>query len=266
MKGARICTAMLAVAGATACAARHPSRPAVAVLEVRGGGGAEWQERAAELAELRHYEVIPAETYWVMATRLKAVPLTARNVARVAATIGATAVVHGRVTGAKRRRVVTIYVRAGETGRVVEKHRVRLRRARRPRGEAAFERRLLASLPEPVEQSGEAHPRDRRAERDRPAAKASVASRSAKTRPVAKASVAKQPAKTGPPAKASVTRRPAKAQPVAKASVAKRPAKTDPPAKAGRTAGARTDAPPPEPVEYDQRGQAIDDEMPSSLK
>ncbi len=225
MKGARICTAMLAVACATGCAARQPSRPAVAVLEVRGAGGAEWQERAAELADLRHYEVIPAETYWVMATRMKAKPLTARNVARVASTIGATAVVHGRVTGAKRRRVVTIYVRAGDTGRVVEKHRVRLRRSKRPRGEAAFERRLLASLPEPVEQPGEARPGDRRTARERPAAKAPVA------------------------------KRPAKAQPVAK-----RPART------GRTAAKPDEPPPPEPVEYDKRGQAIDDEMPSSLK
>ena len=88
-----------------------------------------------------------------------------------------------------------------------------------------------------------------------------------KARPVAKASSAKRPAKTGPPAKASVTGRAAKIEPVAKASVAKRPARPGPPAKTGRTAAAKPDdPPPPEPVEYDKRGQAIDDEMPSSLK
>ncbi len=243
MRGARICTAMLALAWASGCAARQPPRPAVAVLEVRGADGGQWQERVAELAEAHHYQVIPAETYWVMATRLKARPLTASNVARVASAVGAAAVVHGRMTGAKRRRVVTIYVRAGDTGRVVEKHRVRLRRSNRARGEAALERRLLASLPEPADEPVAARPaaRNRRAATERPVAKARP---TAKTKPVAKA------------------------RPVAKTK----------PAKANRTASARpghdrqpaaakaADGPPPAPVEYDNRGQAIDDEMPSSLK
>ena len=206
--------------------------PAVVVLEVRGAPDPRWQERVEELATARRIDVIPADRYWVMARRLRAEPLTARNVARVAATLGASAVVHGRLSGKKRHQVVTIYVRDGHSGRVVEKYRVRLGRGRpAARSEAALERRLLASVapasPEP-------------ALRARPAPPAAAASAGA-----AAPSAREEPAREEPPLTA---RAPAAAAP---RDVRREP---DPP------------APRPPPVKYDDRGQAIDNETPTTLK
>lgn len=209
VRAARVCIALL-VAFAAGCAARQsPQRPAVVVLEVKGTAGKAWRERVAELARGRDVELMPAEDYWVMAKRLDARSLTRRNVAKVASAIGAAAVVHGRVSGKKRRRVVTIYVREGESGRVVETHRVLVRRGKAVRRtETALERRLLASVAPVVE------PR----EAEKPAAKA-------------------------PPVEAPRTASAPEAKPA--------PA---------------PEKPRPAPVEYDDEGQALDDEMPSVLK
>jgi hypothetical protein len=152
------------------CAAPRPARTAiaVAVLEVKGAEPGTWEPAVADLARARQLEVIAADRYWLMAARLGARPLTAPNVARVARAIGATAVVHGKLDapaararsrGRKRRararrgrEVVTLYVRDGETGRVVEKHRVVLGRGRAARrSRAALDRRLLSSVVVPVE-------------------------------------------------------------------------------------------------------------------
>jgi hypothetical protein len=243
MKAARLCSAIVVAALALAlmsagCAARQPRGPSVVVLEVKGAPDARWQERVEEVAAARRIDVIPADSYWVMARRLKAEPLTAPNVARVAATLGASAVVHGRVSGKRRHRVVTIYVRDGQSGRVIETHRVRLRRGvPAARGEAALERRLLASVgpsrSEPVEPVEPPGPPDV-APPARPAFE--PAPRTARRD--------EAPARTAParpaPAPAAVHRR------------ADREAEPPPPA--------------PPPVKYDQRGQAIDDEKPSTLK
>ena len=205
--------------------------PAVVVLEVRGAPDAHWQERVEELATARRIDVIPADRYWVMARRLRAEPLTARNVARVAATLGASAVVHGRLSGKKRHQVVTIYVRDGHSGRVVEKYRVRLGRGRpAARSEAALERRLLASVaPAPPEP----------ALRARPAPPAAAASAAAAEPPAREEPTRKEPT---PPLTAR-----------APAAAAPRDARREP----------EPPAPRPPPVKYDDRGQAIDDETPT---
>ena len=197
VRAARLCIALL-VAFAAGCAARQsPQRPAVVVLEVKGTAGKAWRERVADLARERDVELVPAEDYWVMAKRLDARALTRRNVARVASAIGAAAVVHGRVSGKKRRRVVTIYVREGESGRVVETHRVLVRRGKAVRRtEVSLARRLLASVAPMVERPIEvaekpaARPEKPDAKPAKPAAKpartASAPERAAKPAPTEK--------------------------------------------------------------------------------
>jgi hypothetical protein len=226
MSAARLWVVALLGAAASGCAARQAPRPTVVVLEVKGAADPVWQTRVAELAEARRLDVIPAERYWVTATRLRARPLTARNVARVAGILGATAVVHGRMTGGKRhrksrRQVVTLYVRDGESGRVVEKHRLLLRRGQPSRrGEAALERRLLASVaPEP---EPEAPPR---------------------RAPEAPPRRAPEAPPAPPPSRAKVVE--AKPKPAGKARSARAP-----------------DPAPAPPVVYDEKGQAIDEEAP----
>jgi hypothetical protein len=132
--------------------------------------------------------------------------------------------VHGRVSGKKRRRVVTIYVRAGESGRVVEKHRVLVKRGKAVRRtETALERRLLASIAPLAE---------------KPAA------------------VAEKPAKTAPTAPP---------RPARTAAAPPRPAERARPARRPRPSPA-ADQPPPAPIEYDEQGQALDDEVPPMRK
>ncbi|HKE20140.1 MAG TPA: hypothetical protein VKB80_34940 [Kofleriaceae bacterium] len=224
-------TAAVAITGAGCAGAQRGGEeqaPAVVVLEVRGAQDARWQERVEELATARRIDVIPADRYWVMARRLRAEPLTARNVARVAASLGASAVVHGRLSGKKRHQVVTIYVRDGHSGRVVEKHRVRLGRGRpAARSEAALERRLLASVaPTPPE----------------PALRA-------------------RPASPPAPAPAAAAEPPAREEPAPPRTARASAAATPPTARPEPGPPA-----PPPPVKYDERGQAIDDETPTTLK
>jgi hypothetical protein len=185
-----------------------------------------------------------------MARRLGAQALTAPNVARVARAIGAAGVVHGRIDRARRRgkdrrkarrarEVVTIYVRDGESGRVVEKHRVRVGRGRAARrSEAALDRSLLARLEVPAAYGGgagragdaveaeAATPRRPRAQRRRSGARDERRANSASARPrgagkvtVASTRQADPPAAKKPPAKV-VAKNPA-AKVVAKKPTAK---------------------------------------------
>ncbi|HWM88652.1 MAG TPA: hypothetical protein VNO33_22535 [Kofleriaceae bacterium] len=271
MKARRLCSvarpvALAALVMAAGCAARQPQRPTVVVLEVKGASGGVWQDRVAELVAARDLEVIPAESYWVMATRLGAQPLTDANVARVASALGASAVVHGRVKGKRRRQVVAIYVRAGESGRIVERHRVKLRRGVAVRrSEAALERRLLASIaPDAAPAVSERPSPDRKTAKKAGHKKTAEKTAAKKTAP--KKTAAKT-AKTARPArspKKSETSRPARrAEPVRSASA--------PPDKAQEPRSRRTREPsgPEEkapPVVYDESGQAVDDEMPSVLR
>jgi hypothetical protein len=232
----------LAAAVGGGCAARRVDRPSVVVLEVKGARDDTWQTRVADLAA-RRFEVIPADRYWVMAKRLRARALTARNVARVAGSLGAEAVIHGRVSGKRRRQVVTIQVRSGESGRVVEKHRVLLRRGVAvARSEAALERRLLAKV-----RSSE------------PAVAARPAGKPAK----ASAKAGANGTTSAPP---TVTARPT----VSARPKVSEPPRREPPARERRAA--RPTRPEPEPTEarppvvYDERGQAIDDELPPVRK
>jgi hypothetical protein len=259
--------AAISAAGTSGCATRRAQGPAVVVLEVRGEPDPVWQERVAELAEARRFEVIPAEQYWVMAARLGARPLTARNVARVADALGASAVVHGRMTGKRskksRRQVMTLYVRNGENGRVVEKHRLVLRRGTPSRrGKAALERRLLAKIapPEPPD----ARPVAAEPVRAEPKPARAVRAEPKPAKPVRAEPKPAKPVRAEPkPATARVEAAPGRGAPVPAAKAKKVvEVKREPPRKSRSARAPGPAAEPPPPVEYDENGQAIDDEAP----
>jgi hypothetical protein len=126
-------------------AKESPSRPQVIVLDIEGAAGPV-QARVEELTA-RRFDVITADAYWDAARRLKAKKLTRRNIARVASELGAVAVVHGKASGKKRRQVVTIYVRAGDSGKLLERYRLTVKNGVvAKKGKRRLERKLLASV------------------------------------------------------------------------------------------------------------------------
>lgn len=132
------------------------SRPQVVVLDIEGAGE-RVQKRIAELTE-RRFDVIAADDYWDAARRLKAKKLTRHNIAKVATELGAVAVVHGKATGKKRRQVVTIYVRAAESGKLLERYRITVKNGVvAKKGKRQLERKLLARVkgPPAAEPAGE---------------------------------------------------------------------------------------------------------------
>ena len=75
----------------------------------------------------RRFALIDGAEYREAAKRMHAQRMTASNVAKVARSLDATAVVHGRVSGKGSRQVVTLYVRDGKSGKVIEKHQLRVK-------------------------------------------------------------------------------------------------------------------------------------------
>ena len=140
----------LAVLVASGCAtgggkAKGSSRPQVIVLDIEGAA-APVQTRVEELTA-RRFDVIDADSYWDAARRLKAKKLTRRNIAKVASELGAVALVHGKASGKKRRQVVTIYVRAGDSGKLLERYRLTVRNGVvAKKGKRRLERKLLARV------------------------------------------------------------------------------------------------------------------------
>jgi hypothetical protein len=206
-----------------------PSRPQVVILDL------EDVEPVLVLVEeitARRFDVIPAERYWTMARRLKAEKITAKNVSRLASSLEAIAVVHATVKKRKRGRgAVTVFVRDGETGKVSETYRLQLRRGKIARADQRkLDRKFLATVEPPPEEMPEEEP-------EAPA----------------------KPEKTARKDRPDKDAKPAKAEKTAKAD---KPAKPDK-AKAGKAGRAEEDRQPAlTPVETDESGQAIDDEMP----
>jgi hypothetical protein len=125
--------------------AKGSSRPQVIVLDIEGAAPPV-QKRVEELTA-RRFDVIDADSYWDAARRLKAKKLTRRNIARVASELGAVALVHGKASGKKRRQVVTIYVRAGDSGKLLERYRLTVRNGVvAKKGKRRLERKLLARV------------------------------------------------------------------------------------------------------------------------
>jgi hypothetical protein len=148
-----LCTSACATGGKP----KASSRPQVVVLDIEGAS-APVQTRVEELTA-RRFDVIDADTYWDAARRLKAKKLTRRNIARVASELGAVALVHGKATGKKRRQVVTVYVRAGDSGKLLERYRLTVRNGVvAKKGKRRLERKLLARVKgtaPPAEQADE---------------------------------------------------------------------------------------------------------------
>ena len=149
MRSARpLWLAAVLIAGcATGGRPKGPSRPQVVVLSI--GAGAEVQSRVEELVT-RRFDIIDDAAYRDAARRLKAVKMTRKNIARVAGELGAIALVHGKATGKKKRQVVTIYVRDAENGKLLERHRLTVRRGVvAKKGNRRLEKRLLAKVKGP---------------------------------------------------------------------------------------------------------------------
>ena len=231
------------------CLHQSPARPQIVVLDIRGAGGGVVQRHVEDLAQ-RRFDLVPARSYWVMAERLHARALTRRNVAKVAERLRAVAVVESHVRGHRRRRVITLLVRDGKTGKVIEKHRLVVRHGHVvARGDAALERRFLDHVHTPAPP---------------PAAPATA---TARTTP------APAPARTAPaPARTAPAPAPAGKQASRTAEAPPHPAGADHPGtgaasktrgKSKSAAATRAPAAPPlPPVHYDDDGQAVNDEVP----
>ena len=164
----RVLSIGLVALAASGCAAggggkaKGPSRPQVVILDIEGAA-APVQARVEELTA-RRFDVIRADAYWDAAGRLKAKKLTRRNIAKVASELGAVALVHGKASGKKRRQVVTIYVRAGDSGKLLERYRLTVKNGVvAKKGKRRLERKLLARVkgaPPPAEPAAAEDPDD----------------------------------------------------------------------------------------------------------
>lgn len=221
------------------CLHRTPARPQIVVLDIHGSGAV--QRHVEDLAR-RRFDVVPARSYWVMAGRLHARPLTRRNVARVAESLRAVAVIESHVRGHKRHRIITLLVRDGKTGKVIEKHRLVVRHGRVvARSDRALERRFLDHLHTPAPPP------------PAPAAAPAPAPATARTTPTPTPA----PAAPDAPRKTAAPARTSGAGHTRSGSDGTSPA-------ASRTTAEAKPAPrtPVPPVHYDDSGQAIDDEVP----
>jgi hypothetical protein len=127
---------------------KGPSRPQVVVLAI--GAGTTVQARVEELVT-RRFDIISDDAYRDAARRLDAVKMTRKNIAKVAGELGAIALVHGKATGKKKRQVVTIYVRDAESGKLLERHRLTVRRGVvAKKGNRRLAKRLLAKVKGPA--------------------------------------------------------------------------------------------------------------------
>ena len=221
----------------------EPERPRIVVLDLAEVGPV--LERVEAIAGER-FELVSEREYRATARRLKARKMTPRHVAKVAGSLDAVAVVHARVRKKRRgRQSVTVWVRDGATGKVTETYRLTLRRDKLTRqGRRALDRKLLASVKAPPPPEPEAPP----------TADEAIAATAAEADKPDKSAKADKPDKS---AKADKPDKSAKAD---KAGTGK-------PGKAGRPESAAAaeeeeDGPALAPVEEDERGQAIDDEMP----
>lgn len=129
-------------------------RAQVAVLDLDGTGPDDPAQRYVESMVSQRFEVVSADTYWTRAKRLGAEKLTKRNVANVSASLGLTAVIHGKVRPKSRKRgsarrvqTIRLVVRDGESGAVLERHKVNLRRGEVTAGsEKRMGKRFLARV------------------------------------------------------------------------------------------------------------------------
>lgn len=206
-------------------------RPQVVFLGVEGAKDPRVNERVAELVE-RRFDIIDKDAYMDKARELGAEKITRKNLAKVTASLGAVALVHGSAKGkSAKKQSVTIYVRDPKKGKIKERYKLSVRKGvLAKKSDRALAKRLLASvkLPKKKEPAPEPAPEPKDDDEDEAA-------------PEEKAVAAKD------------EKKPAKD--------AKKPAKKS---KQDEDAAADADDDPdPAPaVEYDGDGQAIDDEVP----
>src|SRR5690606_13425354 len=147
----RTLAVVLAVAmAASACGGaqvrgEEANRPRVAIVGLKKVAAV--RERVEEIAG-RRFEIISEAEYRAAARRLKARKMTRRHVAKVAAHLGAVAVVHARVKKRRRgRQQVTVVVRDGESGKVIESYKLTVRRGTIARsGRRAVDHRLRTAV------------------------------------------------------------------------------------------------------------------------
>jgi hypothetical protein len=238
----------------------------VVVLDIRDANP---ELRDAVLDLLAHrYRVVDDRAYRDEARRRRADTMDRRDVARVTRALGIDAVAYGRLIERRGRARLKLTLRAGETGRVLDRLSLAIEDGRVKRRD--LREQLYAALDEIAPDPDEPMP-----EPEAPAAddgdeaplEETPPARVARRAPVEEAPLVEdEPAPATKPAK--IAARPARPEPVAKpAKVAAKPAKAPPAAKPASTKA--KPAPPEEPaiaaVQVDGDGQAIDDEMPGAL-
>jgi hypothetical protein len=256
------------------------------VVKFRGHYGRSLQKRVVDvLARQRGWALISSRSYAKAARRLDATRLNRTDVAEVAAELDASAVIAGKVVGESVRRArLIVSVRDGETGEVIERIRIRLRRGKLgKRGARRLERSLASALVE----AGPHAPAQRAARRTREREDASppapptaaldrveVSGRDPLSEfddREAEAEASDEPMRAeptrDPETRAAPPRQPP-AQPNRAAEPKRRAAAPKPAVEPSRPA--RRPPPPaarkPIMVKTDADGQVIDDEMPDVLK
>ncbi len=215
----------------SACAsAPKPQRPRVAVVEFEGKRASQWQDRVTALVDSQHrWDIVPPEAYTEAARKIGAESSSSTDLARVAAELNATAIIVGRIVGKSDKRAkFQLAVHDGETGKVIDKLTLRVRKGKLSgKGDRLLRKKLLAAL-------DDSEPR-------------AVDAPAPKSQPDA-------PSPAKPAAAAPEDEPVAKAEPKSAKAVKGKPAASD------QGEGEKLD------LETDDNGQVLDDEWPDGLK
>jgi hypothetical protein len=263
------------------------------VVGFEGKRAARWESKVMKLvAAQERWELVSPDAYASTARELDARKQSDVDIARVADALDAAAVISGRLVGRSRRGKLELTVRDGETGKVIDRLSLRVRRGKLgKKGDRRLERQLVAALDE-VRAS--APTRWRTASTAPPAvvpAKSRVKASSGteidhadgkaegsperrrgdvvdSARMPAKKTAEKSPERKTVEVKTvkPVAAKPVAARPVAARPVAARPvAKQTAPSKKPPVIEELDEDTEPVEVKTDQTGQVIDDEMPTIL-
>ena len=264
------CAAM----GARSSRPSQANEPASVAIAIKGKNATKVRS-AIERELAKRYSVVPGKQYETAARRLKARKLNAKQVAKVAADLGVDAVLTGTLRKkGKKRYLLAMSLREGGTGKVVERFTLELKsRKLRSSDRATLIADVSRVLDEMVPIERFDGPRDQ--DEDSSDSKEAVAAQTdndaaapAEPRPAKPARPEAKPAR--PEAKPAAVATSPKSGQAGKGSakssppvVAKKPAK--PAAAPAKPAPPPEEPPPAIDVEYDNDGQAIDDEVPNAL-
>ena len=147
--------AALAACGSGNRPASSSDQPRVVFLGVEGARDPRVNQRVEELIA-RRFAIIDKDTYMDTARELGAEKITRKNLAKVTSELGAVALVHGSAKGkSAKRQSVTIFVREPDRAKIVERYKLSVRKGvLAKKSDRALSKRLLASVKPPKKKKG----------------------------------------------------------------------------------------------------------------